>query len=271
MTNTAEGLISSLPHVRFGLLIGTGTGISGHTFGPHGKTCSVRRGIRLGDVVVGVPNDINGGTVQFHADTEMQSLLWIPPLNSAPEVLHVTASALETREKNRAPKISNLLSEALSKLLRETSTDDHPATYTDHLFKAAYTHVGGSKFEDCAEKETIRPAPKVEPEIHYGTIASGNRALKDAEYRDEIASKMEKQGVNPTCIDSDSIGAVNAIPFLTLRGICDYGDSHETSEWYGHAALTAAGFVKRLLSFIDADTVDNNRPPRKFTRRHTIH
>jgi hypothetical protein len=32
-----------------------------------------------------------------------------------------------------------------------------------------------------------------------------------------------------------------------IRGICDYADSHKTSDWQGYAALVAAAYAKAVL------------------------
>jgi hypothetical protein len=61
---TAQGLRSSLPHIRIGLLVGIGAGVPGEKRHANGRV-TVRRDIRLGDVVVSNPDGTNGGVVQY--------------------------------------------------------------------------------------------------------------------------------------------------------------------------------------------------------------
>lgn len=61
---TAQGLRSSLPHIRVGLLVGIGAGIPGEKSDADGTT-TVRRDIRLGDVVVSSPDGTNAGVLQY--------------------------------------------------------------------------------------------------------------------------------------------------------------------------------------------------------------
>jgi hypothetical protein len=46
----------------------------------------------------------------------------------------------------------------------------------------------------------------------------------------------------------EAAGLMDGLPTLVIRGICDYCDSHKQKEWQGYAALTAAAYVKWLLS-----------------------
>ena len=62
---TAQGLRSSLPYIRVGLLVGIEAGIPGEKCDVDG-TVTVRRDIRLGDVVVSSPDGTNAGVVQYN-------------------------------------------------------------------------------------------------------------------------------------------------------------------------------------------------------------
>ena len=80
--------------------------------------------------------------------------------------------------------------------------------------------------------------------VHYGKIASGNRVIKSASFRDEIAAKH-----NVRCFEMEGAGIANTMPYLVVRGISDYCDGNKNDEWHKYAAATAAAYAKLLLSF----------------------
>ena len=91
--------------------------------------------------------------------------------------------------------------------------------------------------------------------VHYGTIASGNCVMKNAEERDLVSSKFD--GV--LCFEMEAAGLMNNWPCLVIRGICDYSDSHKNKEWQPYAAATAAAYAKEILSVIPTAEVATTR------------
>ncbi|KAK6506872.1 hypothetical protein TWF481_005332 [Arthrobotrys musiformis] len=49
------------------------------------------------------------------------------------------------------------------------------------------------------------------------------------------------------CFEMEAEGIVNTLPFLVVRGICDYSDSHKNKVWQPYAALAAAAFARALI------------------------
>jgi hypothetical protein len=84
------------------------------------------------------------------------------------------------------------------------------------------------------------------PAIHYGTIASGNRVMKDAVERDKVSQDLG--GV--LCFEMEAAGLMNNFPCLVIRGISDYSDSHKNDGWQRYAAATAAAFARELLNHL---------------------
>ncbi|KAK6331361.1 hypothetical protein TWF730_004443 [Orbilia blumenaviensis] len=80
------------------------------------------------------------------------------------------------------------------------------------------------------------------PEIHFGTIASGNTLMRDGKTRDQLQRRTRAM-----CFEMEAAGIVDAWPCLVVRGICDYSDSHKNKLWQGYAAGAAAAFTKFLL------------------------
>ncbi len=87
------------------------------------------------------------------------------------------------------------------------------------------------------------------PKVHCGVIASGDRSLRSARWRDQIvacdpdvhAIEMEGKGVGNT-------GFSEGVEYLVVRGVSDYGDAHVTPAWRKYAALAAAAYARALLA-----------------------
>ncbi|KAI4853704.1 Pfs, NACHT and ankyrin domain protein [Aureobasidium sp. EXF-8845] len=251
---TAQGLRSSLPHIRVGLLVGIGAGVPGETCHVD-STVTVRRDIRLGDVVVSIPDGTNGGVVQYDLVKAKGSFERKGSLNSPPMALLNALSALQAKHDYRDSKMPSIISGALVKYPRAAPKYSRPIEEPDRLFKACCSHTGGENCRDCDQTGQISRAPREDFQIHYGTIACGNTLVKDAVYRDEVVSWLRKQNVDPLCFEMEAAGLMNAFPCLVIRGICDYGDSHKNDAWQRHAAITAAAFAKEYLGFVDVEEV----------------
>jgi nucleoside phosphorylase len=89
------------------------------------------------------------------------------------------------------------------------------------------------------------------PFIHYGTIGSANRAVKNAAERE----KLKSSDLDIMCVEMEAAGLMDSFPCLVIRGICDYADSHKNKKWQPYAAATAAAYMKELLSVIPAQEV----------------
>ena len=86
-----------------------------------------------------------------------------------------------------------------------------------------------------------------QPKVHNGLIASGDRSLRSARKRDEIAAchdvlaiEMEGKGIGNT-------GFYEGVEWFAVRGISDYGDRHVTPTWRRYASMAAAAYVRALL------------------------
>jgi nucleoside phosphorylase len=149
-----------------------------------------------------------------------------------------------------------------------TSIADADSTYAsptqDILFEADYVHQNPEK--DCKEgcdlqklKNRSPPLPRQFPEIHVGTIASGNSVVKDATLRQAMYEYYKKQNRELLAIEMESAGVATAAHhlgkhYLFIRGICDYADSHKNKKWQEYAAATAASFAVLLIENLPKDT-----------------
>lgn len=118
----------------------------------------------------------------------------------------------------------------------------------DVLFKAVYEHTGGADCSRCSTEDVVQRAARgsQEPEMHYGTIASGNQVMKDGVTRDRLCAELG--GV--LCFEMEAAGLMNNFPCLVIRGICDYSDSHKNKTWQPYASATAAACAKEILHIV---------------------
>jgi len=59
-------------------------------------------------------------------------------------------------------------------------------------FEATYAHVGGTTCRDCDQTKVVeRPSQSdSDPDIHYGTIGSGNTVVKDGATRERLRKDL---------------------------------------------------------------------------------
>jgi nucleoside phosphorylase len=246
---TARQLLSSFPHIRFGLMVGIGAAL---------PNSDAEYDIRLGDIVVSQPDGQSGGVVQYDLGKAMDGGHFTRQgmLNMPPEVLLKALSMLQAHHESNASKVSDYLAQMLEKnpLMAKSTPGRSSYRYQgrqhDRLFKSSYTHVSGLK--DCsncsAKEEVYREVRETEePAIFYGTIASGDTLFKDAATRDLIANRI---GDKCICLEMEAAGLMNTFPCMVIRGICGYADSHKNNHWQRYAAATAAAYAKEFLGVI---------------------
>ncbi|KAF9889078.1 hypothetical protein FE257_008055 [Aspergillus nanangensis] len=221
----ARDMVHSFPNGRFGLMVGIGGGVP------------TKQDIRLGDIVVSSPGNGGGGLLAgLQAQYELEGHRLVEDIQSVIE--H------NTKLKH---KYARLYSES------------------DRLYQSHFTHVGvswGSCAELCDESKLILRAKRTEEQddhaIHYGLIASGNRVIKDAMFRDKLAVEQDV-----LCFEMEAAGLANHFPCLVIRGICDYADSHKCKEWQGYAAMMAAAYAEDVLRQIVPQRVNAEQKARE--------
>ncbi|CAH0049118.1 unnamed protein product [Clonostachys solani] len=225
----ANNLARSFPQIVFRLMVGIGGGV------PNIPNID----IRLGDIVVGhdvLQYDL-GKTTQggeFHCTSS--------PVKPPPEML-TAVSELRGCHEYEQSQISAILRDVYSHV-PGMKHYQNPVHCPDRLFDSTYEHVPSKEnCDQCDQSRLIQRLPRAStaPQIHYGTIASGNRVIKHAESRDTWAKK------GCLCFEMEAAGLIDHFPCLVIRGICDYCDSHKSKEWQEYAATTAAAFAKELL------------------------
>jgi nucleoside phosphorylase len=240
----ATQLLNDFPSVRFGLLVGIGGGIPGEDDDD----------IRLGDVVVSKPTSTFGGVVQYDMGKATEGGLFqrTGSLSKPPAVLSASVQRLQAQHARLESQIPRLLSEMLQRYPKMAGLYVYQGADNDLLFESTYPHHQGRNCKDCDRTRSVdRDArPDTVPQIHYGTIGSGNMVIKDGVKRDQLRNDL---GV--LCVEMEAAGLMDEFSCLVIRGICDYADSHKNKRWQPYAAATAAAYAKELLSIIPAQEV----------------
>ncbi|KAI8665751.1 NACHT domain-containing protein [Fusarium sp. Ph1] len=254
---TASGLLASLPSIRVGLLVGIGGGIA---------RPDDDRDIRLGDIVVSQPDGTAGGVCQYDltkAKTgdrrERKGFLGRPPA-----VLLNALASIQADHELEDSKVPCFLQQMLeknpkmSKRSKQSPGYAHQGFDNDRLFGASSGHVPGPDCRGCDAAGEVQRDPRdtTDPDIHYGTIASGNTLVKDAAARDRIIADV---GEDCICFEMEAAGLMNHFPCLVIRGICDYADSHKNDRWQRYASATAAAYAKELLAYVPAAEVQETK------------
>jgi len=250
------------PNIRFGLMVGVGGGV------PNDKD------VRLGDIVVSQPHGERGGVIQYDfGKSEPSGFSHTGFLNSPPHALLQALSNLQARHILEDNNIQKYIS-----VVERRDPFRRPDPNSDILFQDTYDHVEGEKTcERCDKFRTVQRIPREHNKIfvHYGTIASGNRVIKNATERNLLNSQFK--GI--LCFEMEAAGLLNTWPCLVIRGISDYADSHKNDDWKLYAAGAAAAFAKELLGCIAPAAVEIERSigelaatgsptsPRDLTRR----
>lgn len=128
----------------------------------------------------------------------------------------------------------------------------------DKLFMPFYIHTQGKNCDTCDSDQEIEREERevLDPQIHYGLIASGNRLVKDAAVRESIVGDL---GDDFICLEMEVAGLMNNFPCVVVRGICGYADSHKNNRWQRYAAAIAAAYAKELLGIIPGEDLERTK------------
>lgn len=238
----AVQLRTTFPFIRFGLMVGIGGGVPRSDLD-----------IRLGDIVVSLPEGSCGGVIQYDLGKAISGGHFhrTGMLNRPPEILLTAVSILQSFEFSKCSQVPEFISHVQAKNVSFARPEQE-----DLLFRADNTHRDGDTCKECDPAQTIRRTPRInnDPVVHHGRIASANQVVKDSRRRDQLA---EEFGV--CCVEMEAAGIMNIIPCLVIRGISDYANSHKNKKWQPYAATAAAAYAKELI--LTVSTNPSNHPP----------
>ncbi|USP82664.1 hypothetical protein yc1106_09938 [Curvularia clavata] len=250
----ATDMLRTFPNVRIGLMVGTAGGA------PNSK-----HDIRLGDVVVSVPHGGKGGVFPYDFGKIIQGKDFKVSghMDKPPITLRNAVMSLQTSYQLNGHQLDDAINEVLEQKPRLKREYKRPDPNTDSLYLSKVTHPGGDELrctEVCGDNplELVPRKPRTQdddnPTIHYGRVASGNKLVKDAFFRDKMA---KENGI--LCFEMEAAGLMNHFPCLVIRGISNYADTHKNDEWQGYASMTAAAYAKDLLYRIPANDLRAER------------
>jgi nucleoside phosphorylase len=246
MGTTAASIVatridSTFRRLRFGLLVGIAGGVPDEM------------DIRLGDVVISKGDGRSGGVVAHdRGKVTLTGFESRPFLNGVPEVLRNALSELESRIIDQDSKITTYISEATTRNSR-FSAFERPTSLVDSLFQGDYAHVNPKDkiCAECKKDHLVARPPRDGPLIHFGVVASGNQVIKNATERAKILASHP--GV--LAVEMEAAGLMDIFGCATIRGICDYADSHKNDGWHKYASAAAAAIAKEVLEIIPVPLV----------------
>lgn len=244
-TTVANNMLRTFNSLQIGLMVGIGGGIP-----------STAHDIRLGDIVISGPQDTCGGVIQYdidkiNTDGEFKRT---SSLNSPPRALSTAVSAMKAAGLTDDPRYPEYLQSAIGRTAQNRKIFGRPAARSDRLFHARHDHPAGvNSCDGClAEWEEVRDErDDNDPQPHYGIIASGNKVIKHGQIREQLHSET-----GALCYEVETPGLMLDIPYIVIRGINDYADSHKNKEWQGYAAMAAAALTKELLGYVHMNKQD---------------
>jgi nucleoside phosphorylase len=246
-TAIAINLLRTFCDIRVGFMVGIAGGIP-----------SQKYDVRLGDVAVSYPSDNCGGVRQhdFGKALEGGEFRRTGFLNRPPNSILSAVGQFRLQidlDRTRFPRSVRDALEKDNVLKNKCSPPDPKKKKKNRLFKANQPHPLEST---CAQHPTEWDVARAQlasdaPNVHYGTVVSGNSVVKSAAVRDSLLRDIP----DAVCVEMEASGLMNDFPCIIVRGICDYCDSHKNDQWHGYAALTAAAYAKELLEFLPAQEV----------------
>ncbi|OPB40511.1 vps9-ankyrin repeat protein [Trichoderma guizhouense] len=252
ITATAQAA-RTFPNIRFALMVGIGSGV------PDSPNPDPRKDIRLGDVVVGSP--MNGLAGVIHA--EMVGVAGEPNLRmktriyNPPNVLIKGIRRLQLDHGFGKGKMWTDIDQVVNLGVPALEDAGYPGVEHDLLFKSDYQHSAGEDCSSCDATQLERRGARrtTRSVVHIGLIISGNGNMGRMVltlYRDPPPSS----GKRASGVDGEFPGLLHTFPFLLIKGVCDYGDSHKYNIWRPYAAIVAAAYAKDLLRVIHPQEVE---------------
>lgn len=244
------------PNLWFGLLVGVAAGLPNLSRQPPYD-------IRLGDVLVGLPDGESAGLIAYGlgeaGEDGFKPLRLGHALATTETVVRSAIGSIKLRDMNGAMSLKPYYNQIRDK--------QHPCgTFTDpgQENDALYEINNGGKERSIRRKQ--RPS-STRTQVWYGPIGSGEKLIKNTENRNELRDKYNIIG-----LEMEAAGTINRINVGVIRGVCNYGDRHENKQWQPYAAAMAAAFAKAILAEISpknaARVPELHLGNRKFTTLH---
>lgn len=232
----------TFPRISYGILVGVGGGVP-----------TQDHDIRLGDVVVAVPQGTSAGVIQYEmgkrsaTSFQRKGSLGFPPM----KLLNAVQALKSQMEFPRRDQKS--LHELLEKAL---DLEIPTLKYPDDRHSSDVLSTSGS----IVTRDT---RSNKDPVIHYGLVGSGDSFMASEAERDRLHNQ---DGI--ICFEMEAAGVLHVMPCLVVRGVGNYANAQKTDAWHGYAALTAACYAKMLLLQVAGDPAGSSAGTRSW--RHEV-
>lgn len=231
------------PNIWFALLVGVAAGLPSLSPKPPARP----RDIRLGDVLVCVPEKSSSGIIHYDLGKDTESGFLLNGRQAeTPAIVRAAIGNIKLTKKQPFRK-GNLFSDYLLKFQRDIGDDTFlcPSQQEDRLF--------ASLDSTTPEPSLIEREPRDEAErtqVWYGNIGSGNSMMRNPHRRDDLRNQHDLLG-----LEMEAAGIMNCLPTGVIRGVCDYGDGQKNKDWQPYAAAVAAVYAKGILCTINPKSV----------------
>ena len=241
-----ESMLRTFCNIEYVLLVGIGSGVP-----PYPSTDTLED-IRLGDVVVGRVQNRNSPLVNLdlkeqgsHSKMKWEFGEKLPFVESTPRPKGNLLSAVDAVDSDHDQMQTQFVKHLAR--LKTHSQFARPSIESDRLFAADYEHVGDpkSRCASCDKNKLIERTPRTDRTfvIHQGLIASGTGFAPNGRMREKIKQTDDRI----LCIETKMASITTFLPYLVIRGIADYADTHSNDEWNFYAAGAAAAFAREYL------------------------
>ncbi|KAJ5404144.1 hypothetical protein N7509_004015 [Penicillium cosmopolitanum] len=235
-TGSAAALASQVkkffPNLWFGLLVGVAAGLPSLSRHPP-------RDIRLGDVLVGLPEGNSAGLIAYDLgkDTGAGGFQLLRDGHVLANTETVVRSAIQNIKLMAPQDVDTFKSYYETIRCKQHANGDFndPGQDHDHLYQ-----MDDKGVSHIVQRE--RRPDSARTRVWYGPIGSGEKLMKNTRRRNELRDKYSIIG-----LEMEAAGTMNRIPVGVIRGVCDYGDEHKNKGWQSYAAAMAAAYAKAIL------------------------
>ncbi|RKK71081.1 hypothetical protein BFJ69_g11241 [Fusarium oxysporum] len=211
----------------------------GQEYGNGSAAALISRGrdIRLGDILVGLPDSNSAGLIAYDLGKETEDTFELLRHGHSLAMAEPIVRSAIGNIKLLAPKESEVFLPYYEKI---ANLDHATGTFADR------GQDNDILYDDESQmiQRFSRPA-HIRSRVWYGPIGSGDKLVKNAKKRNLLRDKYDMIG-----LEMEAAGTINRIPVGVIRGVCDYGNRHKNKDWQPYAAAMAASYARALLDVI---------------------